>query len=330
MPRTGVVVITDFLQDNEHEGPVLGPGVRIDLARAHVEEDLAPWLADADALILFHDIERLTDRTFSRAPRLKAVVRGGVGFNNIDIEAAGRRGIAACNVPDYGTEEVADHAMAMLLAMVRRVVDSNASMRRGEWDYRVAVDAVRLRGKTLGIVGCGRIGTAMALRAKAFGLEVVFYDPHVAPGIEKALGVRRSLKLSPMLATCDFLSLHCYLDAGSRQLLDADAFAALKPGAILINTSRGPVIDQAALLDALDSGRLAAAGLDVFEHEPPDDPRLLAHPRILLTPHSAFYSRESFVEMRTKAAEEVARILDGERPLNLVNRAELVSPRLLI
>jgi C-terminal binding protein len=330
MSRTGIVVIADFLEDAEHEAPVLGPGVRVIAANAHHEDDLAPSLAEADAIILFHDIPAMTDATFARAPRLKAVVRAGVGYNNVDLVAAGRRGIGVCNVPDYGTEEVADHAIAMLLSLVRHLPESDASIRRGEWDYQVAGNATRLRGKTLGLIGCGRIGAATALRAKAFGLDVVFYDPYQPPGLDKALGVRRSWTLEPMLAESHFVSLHCYLDPGSRHLINARTLAAFRPGAILINTSRGPVVDQAALLDALDSGHLYAAGLDVFEREPLDDDRLRNHPRVLLSPHSAFYSREGFVELRTKAAEEVGRILDGERPLNLVNRAELVGARLAV
>jgi phosphoglycerate dehydrogenase-like enzyme len=328
--RRGTVVIADFLEDAEHEAPVLGPGVRIVVARSHHEDDLAPALGEADALILFHDIEAMTDATFARAPRLKAVVRAGVGYNNVDLLAAGRRGIAVCNVPDYGTEEVADHALGMLLSLVRHLPESDASMRRGEWDYRICSNAVRLRGKTLGLVGCGRIGTAMALRAKAFGLDVAFYDPYVAPGLDKALGIRRAGSIDALLAESHFVSLHCDLRPSSRHLIDAKALAALRPGAILVNTARGPVIDQSALLPALDSGRLYAAGLDVFEHEPLDDDRLRRHPRVLLSPHSAFYSREGFIELRTKAAEEVARILDGQPPMNLVNGADLVAPRLVV
>jgi len=330
MSRTGTVVIADFLGDSEVEAPVLGPGVDLIVARAHREDDLASTLAVVDVIILFHDIAAMTDSSLARAPRLKAVVRAGVGYNNVDLAAAGRRGIAVCNVPDYGTEEVADHAIAMLLALVRHLPACDASVRRGEWDYATAREATRLRGKTLGLVGCGRIGAATALRAKAFGLDVVFYDPLIPSGLDKALGVRRSLELLPMLAGSDFVSLHCYLDPGSRALLDARAFAAMRPGAILINTARGPVVDQAALIDALDSGRLYAAGLDVFEREPLDDDRLRHHPRVLLSPHSAFYSKEGFVELRTKAAEEAARILDGRPPLNLVNRPQLVDPRAVV
>jgi C-terminal binding protein len=327
MPRSGTVVITDFLEEAEYEAPVLGEGVRLVVARAHDEKSLAPVLPDADAFIVYHDIDAMTDAIFARAPKLKAVVRAGVGYNNIDLAAAGRRGIGVCNVPDYGTEEVADHAIAMLLALVRHIPECDASIRRGEWDYRIARRTPRLRGKTLGLVGCGRIGMATALRAKAFGLDVVFYDPYVPAGLDKAIGVRRSLRLKPMLAESDFVSLHCYLDPRSHALIDAEALASMRPGSILINTARGPIVDQSALLDALDSGHLYGAGLDVFEREPLHDDRLRHHPRALLSPHSAFYSREGFVELRTKAAQEVARILDGEPPLNLVNGAFLDRPR---
>ncbi len=330
MTRRGTVVISDFLEDSEYETAVLGPGVRVIVARARVEDDLAPVLPEADAMILFHDIEAMTDATFSRAPRLKAVVRAGVGTNNVDLLAASRRGIGICNVPDYGTEEVADHAIAMLLALVRQLPESDASMRRGEWDYRIASNAVRLRGKTLGLVGCGRIGTATALRGKAFGLDVAFFDPYVAPGLDKALGIRRSATLDALLAESHFVSLHCDLRPTSRHLIDARAFGSMRPGAIVINTARGPVIDQSALVDSLDRGHLYAAGLDVFEHEPLNDERIRKHPRVLLSPHSAFYSREGFIELRTKAAQEVGRVLDGEAPVNLVNGAGIVSPRLVL
>ena len=141
----------------------------------------------------------MTDATFAAAPRCRAVVRAGVGYNNVDLAAAGRRGIAVCNVPDYGTEEVADHAILLLLAVARHLRIQDASMRAGGWDYLTGRDTPRLRGKTLGLVGCGRIGSATALRAKAFGLDVVFYDPYVPPGLDKALGIRREFRLEPLL-----------------------------------------------------------------------------------------------------------------------------------
>jgi phosphoglycerate dehydrogenase-like enzyme len=241
-----------------------------------------------------------------------------VGYNNIDRAAAARRGVIVCNVPDYGTEEVADHAIMLLLALVRRLLPCHSAIRSGVWDYRSSLPSFRLRGKTLGLVGCGRIGTATALRARAFGLEVAFHDPFAREGTDKALGIRRVYRLEELLEQSDFVSLHCYLDETTRHLIDARALARMRPGAYLINTARGPIVDQSALREALNSGRLAGAGLDVVEREPLDDDRLRDHPHVILTPHSAFYSVEGFVELRTKAAEEVRRVVLGEAPRNPV------------
>jgi phosphoglycerate dehydrogenase-like enzyme len=255
------------------------------------------------------------------------VVRAGVGYNNVDVEAASRHGVVICNVPDYGTEEVADHAIMFLLALVRRLLISHEAIRGGTWAYRTALGAPRLRGKTFGLVGCGRIGTAAALRAKALGLDVVFYDPYLRQGMDKALGIRRVYKLEDLLEQSHFVSLHCYLDASSRHLINARTIAQMRPGAMLINTARGPIIDETALLDALDSGHLAAAGMDVIEREPLDYERLRCHPKVLLTPHTAFYSVEGYNELRTKTAEETRRILLGEAPRNPVNSVAPVATR---
>jgi phosphoglycerate dehydrogenase-like enzyme len=319
------VVVTDFLDEATVEAPILGDVAEIVLAGAHAEADLAPHLPGADALIVYHDIPFLGEAVFAPASRCKVTVRAGVGYNNIDLEAAGSRGIPVCNVPDYGSEEVADHAILLMLAVARRLIASHDSMRRGEWDYKVSTPAPRLRGKTFGVVGCGRIGTATALRAKAFGMDVVFFDPHLPRGWDKALGIRRANTLAELLEGSHVVSLHCYLDAASRHLIDADAFARMRSGAILINTARGPVVDQEALVAALARGGLTGVGLDVFEREPLDDDRLRLDPRVLMTPHSAFYSDEGFLEMRRKTAEEVRRVLLGETPWNLVNREHLVA-----
>jgi phosphoglycerate dehydrogenase-like enzyme len=220
--------------------------------------------------------------------------------------------------------------MMLLLAVARHLRIQDSDMRAGTWDYLAGRDTPRLRGKTLGIIGCGRIGSAMALRAKAFGLDVVFYDPLIPPGLEKALGIRREFQLEPLLQQSHFVSLHCYLDDRTHHLIDRKAFSRMRLGSILINTARGPVVDQEALIEALESGRLLGVGIDVFEREPLDDDRLRLHPRVILTPHSAFYSIEGFVELRTKAAEEVRRVLLGEAPRNLVNGSMLIDPRITI
>lgn len=327
MPAPYRVLIADFLHECGVETSILGDLAEITLARGRTEADIADQIPSTDALILYHDIPRVSDATFSRAGRLLGLVRAGVGYNNVDLAAAGDRGILVCNVPDYGTEEVADHAMMMLLAVARQLRPGDEAIRNGVWDFRTVLEMPRLRGKTLGLIGCGRIGTAMAVRAKAFGLNVVFYDPHAVPGYDKAIGVRRVESLEELLGQSPFVSLHCYLDDASHHLIDAAAMRLMPRGSILVNTARGAVVDGDALVEALDSGHLLGAGIDVVEHEPLADDRLRHHPRVLLSPHSAFYSVEGFVELRRKTAEEVARILTGRSARCPVNASVLVNPR---
>jgi C-terminal binding protein len=327
MSSTKTVLVADFLEEAGVETPILQDVARIVLAKARNESELKPFLAEADAILLFHDVPRIGEATFASAPRCRCVVRAGVGYNNIDLDAATSHGVMACNVPDYGTEEVADHAIMLLLALVRRLISSHSAIRAGDWHYRSAIGTPRLRGKTLGLVGCGRIGSATALRAKAFGLDVVFFDPFVEEGRDKALGIRRVYDLGELLGQSDFVSLHCYLDEGTHHLINAGTLAQMRPGSFLVNTARGPVVDQKALVEALDSGHLAGAALDVVEREPLDDERVRFHPRIILTPHSAFYSVEGFVELRRKAAEEVARVLRGEPPRNRVDQLPRANRR---
>jgi D-3-phosphoglycerate dehydrogenase len=313
------VLIADFLDETSIESAILGDVARLIMARAKDESELADYLPETDAILLFHDLSIVGEASFARAPRCRCVVRAGVGYNNVDVEAATRHGVIVCNVPDYGTEEVADHAIMFLLAIARRLVRSHDEIRGGTWDYRSAVGAPRLRGKTFGVVGCGRIGTAAALRAKALGLDVVFYDPYLRQGMDKALGIRRVYQLEELLEQSDFVSLHCYLDARNRHMINAVTIARMRRGVVLINTARGPLVDESALLDGLDSGQIAAAGLDVVENEPLENERLRHHPSILFTPHTAFYSVEGYTELRTKTAEEVRRVLLGEPPRNPVN-----------
>jgi phosphoglycerate dehydrogenase-like enzyme len=328
MPEpTRTVLVTDFLAESSVESAVLDGVARVVCAGARDESELSDLVAEADAFMVFHDVSRISDVTLSRAPRCLGIVRAGVGYNNVDLDAAAARGIVVCNVPDYGTEEVADHAIMLMLAVARFLVPCHDAIRAGAWDYHVAAATPRLRGKTLGLVGCGRIGTATALRAKAFGLDVAFYDPFAVPGLDKALGIRRVPTLDDLLRQSQVLSLHCYLDETTRHLIDAEALAKLPEGAIVVNTARGPILDQDALLEALDSGRLLGAGLDVLEREPLDNERLRKHPKVIFTPHSAFYSVEGFEELRRKTAEEARRFLLGEPPRCPVNLDRIAPGR---
>jgi D-3-phosphoglycerate dehydrogenase len=319
------VVVTDSLAELGSERTILDDVADITMLQTNDEADVARRGAHADVLLVYHTI-KLTERSIAALTKCRGIVRCGVGYDNVDIRAAGRHGIAVCNVPDYGTEEVADQALLMLLALARRFLAAEKSVRAGNWDCQVAFGTPRLRGRTLGIVGCGRIGTAMALRAKAIGMRVVIYDPYRPDGVEKSLGVERCHRLEDLLPQAEFISLHCPLTEETRHLLNARALALLPRGAYVINTARGPCVDGAALVTALDAGQVAYAALDVVEEEPLRDERLRRHERIVLTPHTAFYSVEAFQEMRSKGAAEARRILLGETPRNAVNREWLTPP----
>jgi phosphoglycerate dehydrogenase-like enzyme len=321
-----LVVVTDYLAETGPETEVLASLADLRLLQTSDEAEVARGGADADVLLVFHDI-KLTERSIAALKKCKAIIRCGVGVDNVDLRAAGKHGIVVCNVPDYGTEEVADHALMMLLASARRLIPADRSVHAGAWDPTLVFGSPRLRGKTLGILGCGRIGTAMAVRGKALGMRVVFHDPYKPDGLEKALGVERCHKLEDLLPQAQFLSLHCPLTRETHHILDAARLALLPDGAYVINTARGPCIDLSALVQALDAGKVAGAGLDVVEREPLDDERVRQHPRIVLTPHSAFYSVEAFIEMRTKGAQEARRILRDEEVRNPVNLHVLTQPR---
>jgi C-terminal binding protein len=235
------------------------------------------------------------------------------------------------NVPDYGSEEVADSALGMTLALTRGISFLNSRLRdRIEpWFYTQTVPLHRLRGRVFAVVGLGRIGTATALRAKALGMDVLFYDPYKPSGYDKALGIRRALRWDELLEQAYVLSLHCPLTEETRRMINAEALARMPAGGYLVNTARGDVVDHAAVAEAVASGHLAGAAIDVLPQEPPppDDPlvsawRNPAHPayhRVILNPHAAFYSEEGLLEMRTKSALAVRRALCGEALSNIVN-----------
>jgi C-terminal binding protein len=323
------VVVTDALAEAGPELQILDDIAELTLLQTNDEADVAAQAADADVLLVYHTIS-LTERSIGALRKCRGIIRCGVGYDNVDLEAAGRRGIVVCNVPDYGTEEVADHALLLLLALARRLRAAEASVRAGEWSPSCVFGTPRLRGRTLGIVGCGRIGTAMARRAQALGMRVLIYDPYQPDGVEKALGVERCHRLDELLPRADFLSLHCPLTPETHHLLNARTLALLPRGAYVINTARGPCIDLAALCDSLDAGQLASAGLDVVEVEPLQDERVRAHPRLVLTPHAAFYSVEGYQEMRSKGAAEARRMLLGEPVRNPVNLHCLTQARCMV
>ncbi len=331
MSQLPQVVITDLIVEPlEPERRILDGAAEIRALNARTEAELEGQIEDADAILVYHYF-RFTRASIERLRNCKVIVRPGVGYDGIDIAAARERSIPVCNVPDYGTEEVADSALAMALALARGTHFLNSRLRRGigDWNVDQAAPIPRLRGRVFGIVGCGRIGTAAAIRAKNFGFDVRFFDPNLPDGADKALGIRRAESLTDLLAASHIVSLHCPLTEETRGMIGAAEIAKMPRGSVLVNTSRGGVVETAAVVEALASGHLAGAGIDVLEQEPPpkDSPILTAwrdsehpaHDRLLLNPHTAFYCEEGAEEFRTKGAQEVLRALRGEPLRNVVN-----------
>jgi D-3-phosphoglycerate dehydrogenase/C-terminal binding protein len=325
------VVVADFIvADLDHERRILGDVAEPVALKASHEDELIGRVEDADALMLYHTL-RLTARTIGRLERCRLIVRCGVGYDNVDIATARKHGIPVANVPDYGTEEVADSAIGLTLSLTRGIHLLTGRLResRGPWTYSQVAPLHRLRGRGFGVVGLGRIGTAVALRAKALGMDVLFHDPYIPDGRERALGVRRTETLAELLSQSYVVSLHCPLTTETRHLINHQTLAQLTPGSYLVNTARGAVVDAMAVLDAVTIGRLAGAALDVLEDEPPlhnhplvlawRDPEHPAHDRLILNPHAAFYSEEGLLDMRIKGSENCRRVLLGQPPRNVVN-----------
>lgn len=330
MPRP-LVVVSDFINPPlTHEERILGDLADITALNAFSEADLVGKIEEADAIMLYHFIS-ITRQTIERLKKCKLIVRCGVGYDNVDRVFARERGIAVANVPDYGSEEVADSAIGMMLTLMRGIhyLNSRCQQGQGPWIYEQVRPLQRLRGLTFGVIGIGRIGTATALRAKAFGFNVVFYDPYVVDGTDKALGVKRCETLEELLKQVDVVSVHTPRTPETQHILNDKTLAMLKPGAYVVNTARGGCVDAHAVLRAIEADHLRGAALDVLEVEPPpaDDPLIRAwrdpshpaHHRIIINPHSAFYAEQGLDDMRIKGSENCRRVLLGHPPRNVVN-----------
>lgn len=336
-----LIIDPQFAGAPDIEEAVMGGTARFDIFRPGPDGQAhaAPF-ETADAVVNCRSRHAIPAAVVARLDRARLVVQAGVGFNHIDIAACAARGIAVCNTPDYGTREVADHAIGLMLALLRGIALHDARLRDqpGTWTTESLRHPVvrRLSDLVFGVVGLGRIGLAAALRARAFGMRVVFHDPHLSPGTELALGFARAPSLAALLAEADVVSLHCPLEPATRNLIDAAALAAMRPGAVLLNTARGGIVDLDALHLALRDGRLGAAALDVLPAEPPDR----AHPliaawaarapwlegRLVITPHAAFYTPESVADMRRLSMQAVADLLLHGRLRACVN-LHLLPPR---
>lgn len=311
----------------EHRVLDLFPNLDIDLRGIPVgdEDDLIARCGDADAL-LCSTLETINRRVLSSLPRLKVVSRYGVGLDNVDLDAATDLGIVVTHFPQYCTAEVADHALSLILALNRRLVEFDRDLRQGAWVANrfetrqiLSHPIPPLREQTLGIIGFGRIGREVAKRAAPFGLSLLVSDPYVSPDEVTSRGAE-PLSLDDLLRRADIVTVHSPLTPQTRGLLGQSQLAAMKPGAILVNTARGPIVDLGALAEGLTSGHIGGAGLDVFYPEPlPIESPLYTMPNVILTPHAAYYSERSVETVRDETLKQALLALSGRRPATVAN-----------
>ena len=287
------------------------------IVRAGLSEDeLVAELGDVQALLVRSQTQ-VTERVIAAAPRLEVIGRAGVGVDNIDLDAATQRGVIVVNAPLANTMSTAEHAFGLMLAAARNVPQAHGSLRGGAWD-RSKYAGVELSGRTLGIVGLGRIGTEVASRARAFEMRVLAYDPFVSADRASQLGVER-MELDELLTESDFVTLHTALHEGTRGMIGADQLARMKPTAILVNAARGALVDEQALYDAVDSGQIGGAAIDVFSEEPATGNVLTTHDRIIVTPHLAASTAEAQTRAATQTAKQILDILGGRAARFAVN-----------
>jgi D-3-phosphoglycerate dehydrogenase len=311
------VVITDCDQGSieEEKDEFAKIGSELILAQVQEERELIRACREADGLL--NQYAPLTRRVLENLPNCKVVSRYGVGVDSVDLKAATDLGIIVANVPDYCMDEVADQTVSMLLGLIRKTAFFDQKVKSGQWDFRQGIPIYRTRGKTLGLIGCGKIGLEVAKRISALGLRVIAFDPY----IEKPHEVIELKDIDTVLKESDFISIHCPLNDSTRHLIGDEAFKKMEKRPILINTSRGPIIDEKALIQALKEGLISGAGLDVLEKEPPDSQNpLLKMENVILTPHVSFYSVESISELKRRTAKNVADVLTGRWPRSVVNR----------
>ena len=300
------------------EKNIIGSAAKVTRHLCDTDADLDDKIASADAIIIWHNMP-LTAAGIARLKNCRAIIRNGVGFDSVDVAAARERGIAVCNVPDYGTEEVADHAIALAMTLCRQIIPLDQEAKQLGWNIKIGPNLRRLSALTFGIVGLGRIGTATALRAKALGFRVIFHDPYLPNGADKAVGIARVRTLDELLAQTDVLSLHCPLNAETKHLIAGRELSLLKMGAFVVNTARGAIIKKDAILTALRENRIAGAGLDVIEDEPLRSAEEASTPNLIASCHAAFCSIESKIEMRSTSARIALAAVTGQPLENVVN-----------
>ena len=320
------VVRTSPFQLEFDEGDFKKLDAQVVLQPCDSEDDIIAAAQDADAVIAVLTRQKFSRRVLEKLTHCRMIVTPSIGYDGIDVAAATELGICVVNVPDYGLEEVSDHAMALLLSCARKIVALDRAVKEGKWDTVMRPQIAkmwqgipRLRGKTLGLVGFGGIARTMAPKAQSFGIRVIAYDPFVTAGVAEGLGVKL-VDLDTLLRESDFVSVHAILNEDTRHMLGLKQFRQMKKGAYLINAGRGAIVNEPELCAALREGCIAGAGLDVTDPEPPapDNP-LLQMDNVIITAHSAGSSDEAFVVLRSRPTEEVLRVLRGEFPRGLVN-----------
>jgi D-3-phosphoglycerate dehydrogenase len=285
------------------------------LAQVQEEKDLTRACREADGLL--NQYALLTRRVLENLPKCKVVSRYGVGVDSVDLRAATDLGMIVANVPDYCIDEVANQTLSMILALIRKMAFFDQKVKSGHWDFRLGIPIYRTKGKTLGLIGCGKIGLEVAKRISSFDVKVIAFDPY----IEKAPGGIELKDFDTVLKESDFIAIHCPLNGSTHHLIGEREFGKMEKKPLLINTSRGPIIDEKALIQALEQGLIAGAGLDVLEKEPPDSKNpLLKMENVILSPHIGFYSEESISELKRRTARNVSNVLLGKWPSSVVNR----------
>jgi len=308
----------DYIKE-EYEG-LAKVNAELVLAECETEDEIIEATKDADAVLTM--FAPLTRRVMEASPKLKVIVRYGIGYDTVDVDAATDNGILVVNFPDFCLREVADHTLALLLACARKVVYYNNLTKQGYWPvYSELAQAITpIYGETLGLIGCGNIGRTVARKAKCFDLRVLGYDPYVDKAVAEEAGITL-VSMSELLKESDYVSVHTFLNKSTWHLIGEKEFRQMKPTAYFINTSRGPVVDEAALIKALQEKWIAGAGIDVFEQEPtdPNNP-LLKMDNVIVSPHAAGVSQASVSNLRRRVGEETARVLSGKWPQNWVNK----------
>ena len=313
------VLITDPYHQNFHiEKEILAKiNAEVIIGHCKTEEDVIRLGSEMDGLLVSY--VPIGKKVIENLHKCKVIVKYAVGANNIDLDAATKKGIYIANVPNYCLEEVSTHTIALLLSLVRNILIYDKSIKKGNWDPLIGDPIFRIKNKVLGIIGFGHIGKRVAEKIRPFGLTILVYDPLVNNVLISKYGGKK-VGLKTLLHESDYISLHCPLNKSTKHLIDFKEIETMKKGVFIINTSRGEIINQKALYKALKNGKIARAALDVLEKDPPSLNDIMNNDNIIYTPHVAWNSVEAEAELRKSAAQEVKRVLKGEKPLNLVNK----------